>query len=86
MQRLRRTCFLSTSEGKDTELILELTWHLFKDSTQFTHGRGFFFVVVVVLFFSFNIRKMLDSKLNCVLCSTSYPLGAQCTDWEVFKT
>lgn len=35
---------LSTSKGKDTELILQLTWHLFKHSTQFTHGReGFFF-------------------------------------------
>lgn len=29
---------------------------------------------------------MLESKLNCVLCFTSYPLGAQCTDRKVFKT
>lgn len=48
---------LSTSEGKDTELILQLTWHLFKHSTQFTHGREGFFL---------KVAKMLESKLNCV--------------------
>lgn len=51
---------LSTSEGKDTELILQLTWHLFKHSTQFTHGREGFFL---------KVAKMLESKLNCVFCA-----------------
>lgn len=29
---------------------------------------------------------MLESKLNCVLCFTSHPLGPKCTEWKVFKT
>lgn len=75
MQRLKRTCSRCTSEGKDAELMLEITWHFFKDPKQFTHGSP------PVSFFS-----KCNKNQNWIVFCAPLRTHSLYADWKGFTT